>query len=119
MSLVATVITTTVVWVTVTLRTQPTARATLVAFYRLVRPAGPGWGPVRAEAGVGPSPDSLPNALLGWVLGCVFVYSGLFGAGSFIYGRMVPGTVFLALFLLSTVGLVRLLPRLWSSAADS
>jgi len=118
-SLVATVITTTVVWLTVTLRTQPTARATLVAFYRLVRPAGPGWGPVRAEAGVGPSPDSLPNALLGWVLGCVFVYSGLFGAGSFIYGRVVQGTVFLALFLLSTVGLVRLLPRLWSSAADS
>ena len=118
-SLVATVITTTIVWVTVTLRTEPTARATLVAFYRLVRPAGPGWGPIRAEAGVGPSPDSLPNALLGWVLGCVFVYSGLFGAGSFIYGRVVTGTIFLVLFLLSTIGLVRLLPRLWSSAADS
>ena len=74
---------------------------------------------MRTEAGVGPTPDSLPLALLGWVLGCVFVYSGLFGAGSFIYGRMMQGTIFLALFLLSTIGLVRLLPRLWSGAADS
>ena len=118
-SLVVTVATTTVVWVTATYLTRPTDRSTLLAFYRLVRPAGPGWGPVRTEAGVGPTPDSLPLALLGWVLGCVFVYSGLFGAGSFIYGRMMQGTIFLALFLLSTIGLVRLLPRLWSGAADS
>ena len=114
-SLVVTVVTTTVVWVTVTYLTRPTDRGALVAFYRLVRPAGPGWGPVRADAGVGPSPDSLPLALLGWVLGCVFVYSALFGAGSFLYGRTPQGLMWLVLFVGSGLGLVRLLPRLWSS----
>src|SRR5688572_30760033 len=65
-ALLITVGATTVVWVTVTFMTQPTDRKTLVSFYTLVRPAGPGWKAVRAEAGVGPSPDSLPMSLLGW-----------------------------------------------------
>src|SRR3989442_3852264 len=118
-SLVVTVVTTTVVWVTVTYLTRPTDRGALVAFYRLVRPAGPGWGPVRADAGVGPSPDSLPLALLGWVLGCVFVYSALFGAGSFLYGRTPHGLMWLVLFVGSGLGLVRVLPRLESSRAQA
>jgi SSS family solute:Na+ symporter len=118
-SLVVTVVTTTIVWVAATYLTRPTDRGTLEAFYRLVRPAGPGWAEIRAATGVGASPDSLPLALLGWMLGCVFVYSALFGAGSFIYGRVVQGTVFAVFFLLSTIGLVRLLPRMWSSAASS
>jgi hypothetical protein len=62
---------------------------------------------------VGPSPDSLPAALLGWVLGCVFVYAALFGAGSFLYGKLAQGIVWLILFILSGVGLARLLPTLW------
>jgi SSS family solute:Na+ symporter len=112
-ALVATVAATTVIWVAVTYCTRPTARETLLAFYRLVRPAGPGWRDIRADAGVAASPDSLPNALLGWVLGCVFVYAGLFGTGSFLYGRTGPGVMWLVAFLASGAGLVRLLPRLW------
>ncbi len=114
LSLVATVATTTVVWVTVTFLTRPTDRSRLIAFYKLVRPAGPGWRDIRAAAGVGASPDSPSQALLGWVLGCVFVYAALFGAGSFLYGRTLQGVVWLLLFVLSSAGLVRLLPRLWS-----
>src|SRR5512134_3246139 len=49
--LLVTVATTSVVWVAVTFLTRPSDRATLVSFYRLVRPAGPGWTSVRAEAG--------------------------------------------------------------------
>ncbi|HET7564312.1 MAG TPA: sodium:solute symporter family protein [Gemmatimonadaceae bacterium] len=113
-SLLYTVVITTVIWVGVTYVTAPTSRATLVRFYRLVRPAGPGWNDVREEAGVGPSPDSLPQSFLGWVLGCIFVYSALFGAGSFLYGKTAQGSVWLVLFIISTVGLIRVLPRLWS-----
>jgi hypothetical protein len=115
-SLLITVATTTLVWVTTAFLTRPTDRATLVSFYKLVRPAGPGWNSVRAEAGVAASPDSLAQSLLGWVLGCVFVYAALFGAGSFLYGRMGPGLVWLAAFLVSGVGLLRLMPRLWAGA---
>jgi Na+/proline symporter len=115
-SLLITVAVTTVVWVGVTFLTRPTDHGTLVSFYRLVRPAGPGWREVRAEAGVGPSPDSLPMSLLGWVLGCSFVYAALFGTGSFLYGRTTQGLVWLVVFLVTGVALWRLLPRLWKGA---
>ncbi|HEV2063717.1 MAG TPA: sodium:solute symporter family protein [Thermoanaerobaculia bacterium] len=113
-SLLVTVAVTTVVWVAATYLTKPTDRATLVRFYQLVRPAGPGWGPIRAEAGVPSSPDSLPQNMLGWMLGCLFVYAGLFGTGSFLYGKTSLGLVWLALFLGSGASLAYLVPRLWS-----
>ncbi|MBI2404274.1 MAG: Na+:solute symporter, partial [Gemmatimonadetes bacterium] len=113
LALIATVLGTTVVWVSVAFLTAPTDRAILVRFYRLVRPAGPGWNSVRAEAGAGSSPDSLPQALLGWVLGCLFVYSALFGAGSALYGRTMQAAFWGAILVASALGLSRLLPAIW------
>lgn len=112
-SLLITVATTTVVWATVTFVTEPADRATLVAFYRKVRPAGGGWGPVVAEAGVGPSPDSLPQQFLGWMLGVAFVYAALFGTGSYLYGHTTLGIVWTAVFLGSGIGLLKIVPRMW------
>jgi len=112
-SLLVTVAATTAVWVATTYLTRPTDRATLLNFYRLVRPAGPGWGPVRGQAGIGASPDSLPQNLLGWVLGCLFVYAALFGAGSFLYGRTGLGLAWLLVFLATGAALAYLVPRLW------
>lgn len=118
-SLVITIVVTTAVWVGVTFLTKPTDRKTLIQFYRLVRPAGPGWREIQAEAGVVPSPDSLPQSMLGWVLGCVLVYAALFGAGSLLYGHRIQALVWLALFMMSGVGLLRLMPRLWSKQEGS
>jgi Na+/proline symporter len=112
-SLLITVAVTTVVWVAATFLTAPTDRKTLVEFYRLVRPPGGGWNSVRAEAGVSSSPDSIAQSLLGWVLGCLVVYAALFGAGSFLYGRTAQGMVWLVVFVISAVGLIRLIPGLW------
>ena len=117
-SLLITVGTTTVLWVATALLTTPTPRETLVAFYRLVRPAGPGWASVRAEAGVAASPDSLAQSLLGWVLGCTFVYAALFGAGSFLYGRTAQGLVWLVAFVVSGVWLLRLVRTMWAGAGS-
>ncbi len=114
--LIATVLITTTAWVATTFLTAPTARDRLVDFYRRVRPGGPGWKPVQAEAGVGPSPDNLPQALLGWMLGIAFVYAALFGTGSFLYGRTPQALVWLAVFVVSGLGLLRLVPRLWGSS---
>ena len=116
-SLIATVCTTTVVWVAATLVAPVTERETLVKFYRLVRPAGPGWKEVQREAGVGASPDSLPQAMLGWVLGCCFVYAALFGTGSLLYGRMPQFWMWLALFAASGYGVWRVLRGYWSATA--
>jgi Na+/proline symporter len=118
-SLLGTVAATTVVWITVTLLTRPAESGTLVRFYQLVRPAGPGWKPIAAQAGRLAAPsDSLTQSLLGWVVGCSFVYAALFGAGSFIYGKTAQGMVWAVVFGLSGIGLIRLLPRLWAGASE-
>jgi hypothetical protein len=88
----------------------------LVNFYRLVRPAGGGWKPIAAEAGVGPSPDSMAHSLLGWVLGCAFIYAALFGVGSALYGRMPQAMMWLVVFVASGISLYRVMPRLWGSS---
>ena len=108
-SLIITVGVTTVAWIAVAYLAPSTDRATLVRFYRLVRPAGAGWDSVRREAGVGPSPDSLAQSLLGWVLGCLFVYSALFGSGSFLYGYTSQGIFWAAVFVASGVWLAAIL----------
>jgi hypothetical protein len=53
------------------------------------------------------------------VLGIAFIYSALFGTGSLIYGKTPQALMWLAVFVVSLVGLVRLLPRMWSSAEGS
>ncbi|HKW09487.1 MAG TPA: sugar phosphate nucleotidyltransferase, partial [Gemmatimonadaceae bacterium] len=114
--LLTTIAVTTVTWVAATYLTQPTDQATLERFFALVRPPGPGWRAVRERARLAASPDSLADSLLGWVLGCTFIYAALFGSGAFLYRRWEQGTLWLVLFVASGVGLARLLPRLWSHA---
>ena len=108
-ALILTVAVTTVVWIAVAYLTPQTDRATLVNFYRLVRPAGRGWEPVRVEAGVSPVAGGFTQSLLGWMLGCVFVYAALFGTGSFIYGNNAIALFWLAAFVISGIGVARIL----------
>jgi SSS family solute:Na+ symporter len=112
-ALLVTVFATTFAWITVTLVTRPESDATLVSFYRLIRPAGPGWGTIGAKAGVGPSPDSISMQLLGWVLGCTFVYATLFGFGSALYGHTTQVIVWGVVWIVSGAGLLRVLASLW------
>jgi hypothetical protein len=114
-SLLITVAISTITWILVAFLTAPTERIKLLDFYRLVRPAGPGWKAIRAETGIASSPDSMPQALVGWVLGCLFVYSALFGSGSFLYGKIGPGVLWLVVFVASGMGLIHLLPKLWQA----
>ncbi|MEN1680917.1 MAG: sodium:solute symporter family protein [Planctomycetota bacterium] len=87
---------TTAGWLLVALVTPPDDAATLEAFCRKLRPAGPGWRTVReraAEAGA-PIPEAPPNewlsvGLLRTALGCVFVYATLFATGYLLYGRSI------------------------------
>jgi solute:Na+ symporter, SSS family len=113
-ALITTVAATTVVWVTVTLLTKPTDLATLRRFYELTRPAGPGWNVVRRDTDLPASGDSFPQMLLGWTAGITFVYAGLFGTGSVIYGRTGVAIVWIVLFVVSGVVLARVIPRLFS-----
>ena len=109
--LIINVTVTTAIWVAVAYLTPQTDRATLVNFYRLVRPAGRGWESVRAEAGVGPSPDSLAQSLLGWTAGCLFVYAALFGTGAFLYGNLLLAAAWGVALVVSGVIVARVLGR--------
>jgi len=113
-ALLVSVAVTTLVWIVTTFATRPVDRETLVRFYRLVRPAGPGWRRVAEEAGIGGSPDSLPHCFLGWGLGCAFVYAALFGTGSVLSGNFPQALVWGLVFAGSGAGLARLLPAILS-----
>jgi len=113
--LLITVAATSIAWIGVTLATQTEKESTLINFYRLVRPAGSGWGPIPAKAGVGPSPDSIATQLLGWVLGCAFVYSTLFGTGSVLYGNTMQAAIFGVVWVVSGIGLIRIVSTHFSA----
>ncbi|MBL9075961.1 MAG: Na+:solute symporter [Planctomycetes bacterium] len=100
-----------VLWLTVTLLTQPEPAAHLGAFYRKVRPDGPGWGPVAATA-----PDVRPDGTLGHGLACAalgttVVWLTLPGIGAVIFGQV--GTAIGCLGGAAVAGalLLRLAPR--------
>jgi Na+/proline symporter len=112
-SLIVGVAVTSVVWIVVSYVGPQTDEATLASFYRLVRPAGPGWRRIREATSLPPSPDSLPMSLIAWVLGCLLVYAALFGAGSALYGRTAQAWMWAVAFAVSAIGLMRILPRMW------
>jgi Na+/proline symporter len=123
-ALLVTVFATTFAWIGVTLTTRPESDATLIAFYKLVRPAGPGWTPIRVKVAaasrlalseVAGSPDSISLQLLGWVLGCTFVYATLFGAGSALYGNTSQAVVFGVVWIVSGAGLIRIVSTNFSA----
>jgi SSS family solute:Na+ symporter len=102
---------TTVAWVAATYATPPVDVDRLVAFYRRVRPGGPGWKPVAARC-----PDVRPDEGFGrrfaeWIAGVLLVYATLFLVGSIIFGEW-EHTIWLgAASLACTVWLARSLSR--------
>jgi Na+/proline symporter len=70
-------------WLLVTLVTRPEPDAHLVAFYRRVRPGGPGWSRVARVAG-GPAPEPIVGLVLEWIAGTLLVYAVLFGMGTLL-----------------------------------
>ncbi len=110
--LLSTVGLTTLVWVLVTLVTPAAHEQTLTDFYKLVRPFGPGWRHIAQQTGIAAAAGSLPIALLGWVLGCVFVYAGLFGTGQLLYGNYGLAGLCAVFLLFSGCGLAWLVPAL-------
>jgi len=118
-ALILTVVATTVVWMLTAFFGPKTDRQTLITFYKKVRPFGPGWEPVRKEAGISreeakSSGDNFPVALVGWVSGSLTIWSALFTVGNFLYGRTTYALVLFGIFLVSGTVLLRVINRLWA-----
>jgi hypothetical protein len=106
-----------------------TDRPTLFRFYQLVHPAGPGWSVVRAEIIASSPPasgeathlpephgDHMGMATLGWISGCIVIWSSLFAIGNLLYGRMVAAGVLTLAFIVSGIVLLYVINRLWAPA---
>jgi len=94
---------TTALWILATFLSRPTAQSTLEAFYKLVRPAGPGWRPIAAL-----HPEIRPDATIfsmarQWATGVVLVYTSLFATGYLILGNIFPGILMLLAAISATI----------------
>jgi solute:Na+ symporter, SSS family len=95
LAMVVTVGISTLVWISVTFLTPPESDQVLDAFYRRVRPGGPGWRRVAQRLGY--ANDRIPGGALSWVnwiAGVTAVYSSLFGLGAILTGRPLAGTLY-------------------------
>src|SRR5206468_7575950 len=77
----------------------------LIRFYRQVRPEGPGWKRIAAEAGVTEKNSSggLAAQFANWALGCVLIYASLFGIGKLIFKEWGFGLLFAVLAVAAAV----------------
>ncbi len=114
-----TVAITTAAWLAATYLTAPESDATLLGFYRRVRPSPAGWRPIaRAARDVAPSRDLAWN-LLDWLCGCVLIYGALFGIGKVILKDYSEGAMFLVIAAVAaTVIYWDLSRRGWSSVME-
>jgi solute:Na+ symporter, SSS family len=121
--LVLTVVFTTLCWVVTAYLAPGTDHDALVAFYRKVKPFGPGWRRFREAQGISAAEvatgENMPMALLGWVCGCATIWSSLFAIGNFLYGRTAYAAICAAVFVGSGFVLMRIVSRLWEAGAPS
>ena len=108
--LLVTVLVTTIVWVATTYMTRPEPEPVLEAFYKRVRPGGPGWKRISVALGRGVEP--IPGgklAFFNWLAGVVAVYATLFGIGKIVFGEWGLGLLLLAIAVGSFVWIARAL----------
>ena len=101
---------TTICWLAVTFLTLPEPEAHLIAFYRRVRPGGPGWKPIARRAG-GPPPEPIAGLLVDWIAGIALIYAVLFGIGSLLLGAYANAIVCIAIAAAATAMIARDLSR--------
>ncbi|MCB9088520.1 MAG: Na+:solute symporter [Calditrichae bacterium] len=113
--LVSGVLITTAAWVLVTFLTRPVDTTTLLKFYRLVRPGGPGWqklAGLAAEDGELSSDHirhdwDVPSGIIAMIAGCLAVYGMLFAVGYWLYGNTGPASIMTIIALGAGAWLVR------------
>ncbi|MEM9361966.1 MAG: sodium:solute symporter family protein [Bacteroidota bacterium] len=96
------VLSSSIIWLTVTFLTKPDDDQKLFDFYKRIQPGGKGWKRVinlAQQKNISIVTDTgkwmVPQGLLAMILGCLLVYCILFTTGMFIYGN--TGTAFIML----------------------
>ena len=115
---------TTACWLLTAFAGPATSRDTLIAFYKKVHPAGPGWTRIRREAGVSRAAaalqaDHMGMATLGWISGVAVIWSSLFAIGNYLYGRIALGATLTVIFIASGLTLLYVINHLWDRKRES
>jgi Na+/proline symporter len=115
---------TTLSWLLAAYFSPGTDQATLVAFYKKVHPAGPGWTPIRRAAGISEAEaaahgDSMGLAALGWISGVLLIWSSLFAIGNYLYQRTGTAIVLTVIFMASAATLLYVINNLWDTGEDA
>ena len=105
---------TTACWLPFAYVGAPTEDATLISFYRKIRPAGPGWKHIARMAGSDVSTDQtggLTVPLLASMLGSIGIYALMFATGYLLYGETARAVLAVTVTVLSGFGLARIWRR--------
>jgi solute:Na+ symporter, SSS family len=106
-----------VAWTITTFLTDPEPREHLVAFYRRIRPDGPGWAPIAAAAPEVRPDGGLGRAIVCAVLGTTVIWLCLPGIGAVIFGELGKAALCLGGAAIAAALMLRLATR-GASAAD-
>jgi len=106
------------VWIIVTYCSPQESEDTLISFYKLIQPGGPGWNKIAkmcnncgaSEKFINRKND-LPYGILLALIGCVGIYCALFAIGNLIYGNLI---IAICLFLIFIIAIF-LIFKLWSA----
>ncbi len=112
--LVIGIIITTAGWLTVTLLTPPERQEVLERFCSRIRAGGPGWRKIEEKSAVENIADGwdVPTGILCMMIGCLAVWTALFGIGYMLYGRVTLGVILLVVCIAATLGLMRMVGRI-------
>lgn len=105
---------TTVGWLAVTFLTPPEKQEVLAKFCSRIRAGGPGWRKVEAASNLANEARGwdVPTGLLCMMVGCLSVWTALFGIGYLLYGKPLLGGGLLAVSAVATTGLMKLVGRI-------
>jgi hypothetical protein len=93
-----------------------------------VKPVGAGWRELRAAAGISDAEVAQENrigaAFVGWISGCVVIWSSLFAIGNFLYAsgdpsRLKTAWILTAVLAVSGYALLRVTQQLWTDSTAS
>ena len=92
-------------WIIVTFMSKPTDKTVLINFVEKINPGGPGWK--RFDSGKVTKDWNVPKGILMMFLGCLAVYSFLFGTGYLLYGNTGLSLIILTIGLVASFGLYK------------
>lgn len=112
------VLITTITWVLVTFLTKPEKDETLVRFYNIIRPGGPGWKRIldrnKEKIEVKEEKWNVPYGIAATLAGCFVIYGALFSTGYWIYGYYTKAIILTVVTIIFAV----ILKKLWSNIKE-